>query len=182
MGKVARFFGLGRGRAPLPPPTYSNAAVIERIVKDEGVDNETARRWFGELLIFLDLAARSPKSLSPPPDVDKAWHAFLIHSKDYEAYCRERFGKIVHHQPGAAPDLQAYARAYDSRTNHQSQIDPGVWVPPVTAGAIAGADQPPNDHGDHHHGGDGPTPVVDNPGGGDSGGGSSCGSSCGSSG
>jgi len=67
-----------RGRPdaqPLPPPTYSNDSVIGRIVEEEGVDRTTARAWFDEMLTFLDLGARSDEILSPPPNVDRAWHA-----------------------------------------------------------------------------------------------------------
>ncbi len=67
------------------------------------------------MLIFLDLCARSDEMLSPPPDVDKAWHAFLLHSRDYEAYCNERFGRVIHHQPTGEPDPDAYRRAYERR-------------------------------------------------------------------
>jgi len=45
--------------------------------------------------------------LSPPPAVDAAWHAFLLHTRDYEAYCMERYGRIIHHQPTAEPDPEA---------------------------------------------------------------------------
>ena len=53
--------------------------------------------------------------------MDKAWHAFLLHTRDYEAYCRERFGRMIHHQPGA-PDPAAYRRAYERRREYEARL------------------------------------------------------------
>jgi hypothetical protein len=40
---------------------YSNSSVIDRIVREEGVDVETARRWFDEMLVSSTWQ-RSPTS------------------------------------------------------------------------------------------------------------------------
>ncbi|MBA3358912.1 MAG: hypothetical protein H0U20_05600 [Thermoleophilaceae bacterium] len=61
-----------RSRRKLPAPTYSNDAVIRRIEHMEGVGRETARAWFDEMLVFLDLCARSNDEISPPKEVDAA--------------------------------------------------------------------------------------------------------------
>ena len=108
MGFIDKLFGRSAERATRPAPTYRNSAVIQRIVEEEGVDLATATAWFDEMLVFLDLCAESKEMLSPPPPVDAAWHAFLLHSRDYEAYCIERFGHVIHHQPTGAPDPKAY--------------------------------------------------------------------------
>jgi hypothetical protein len=141
MGILEKLFKDSNPRR-LPPPSYSNEAVLARIEKQEGVGRDAARAWFGEMLIFLDLCARSDKVLSPPPDVDKAWHAFLLHSRDYEAYCRDRFGKVIHHQPSGEPDPAAYRRAYDRRQDYGTTTgvgDPLLWTVPAN-GASEGED------------------------------------------
>jgi hypothetical protein len=119
---------------------YSNSSVIDRIVREEGVDVETARRWFDEMLVFLDMAAESDELISPPKQVDKAWHAFLLHSRDYEAYCKERYGRIIHHQPTGEPDPNAYRLAYERRTALDTPVDPLMWAVPAalaTGGFVA---------------------------------------------
>ena len=117
-------------------PNYSNESVIDAIQKDAGVDRETARTWFNEMLLFLDLAAASKDFISPPTAVDRAWHAFILHTRDYEAYCRERFGRVIHHEPTGEPDPVAYRRAYDRRGVY-GPMDHAVWaVPAVAAGDI----------------------------------------------
>jgi hypothetical protein len=158
-----RLFGRRRS-ADRPAPAYSNEAVIGRIQQDAGVDRDTARAWFNEMLIFLDLVADSKDFISPPGPVDAAWHAFILHTRDYESYCRERFGRVIHHEPTGEPDPDAYHRAYERRAR-QGQLDPAIWAVPAVGGAAAS-------EGDSTGAGNWGTGF---PGGGDWGGGSSCG-------
>jgi uncharacterized membrane protein YgcG len=104
----------GRRKPDRSAPTYSNEAVIERIRLDAGVDRDTARTWFNEMLVFLHLAASSRDFISPPGPVDTAWHAFILHTRDYEAY----------------------RRAYDRRIR-QGPAASAIWVAPVIAGGAA---------------------------------------------
>jgi hypothetical protein len=157
-----RLFGRRR-KADRGVPAYSNEAVIERIQQDAGVDRDTARLWFNEMLLFLDLVADSRDFLSPPKPVDAAWHAFILHTRDYEAYCLDRFGRVIHHEPTGKPHSASYLRAYDRRAR-LGPIDGAVWAVPVWGGdAGTGAR--------HAAGGD----VAGGFGGGDWGGGASCG-------
>jgi hypothetical protein len=121
-----------RGRSERGAPSYSNEAVVVRIQADEGVDRETARRSFNEMLVFLDLVADSKRFISPPRPVDVAWHAFILHTREYEAYCRERFGRVIHHEPTATADPAAYRRAYERRTRY-GPMDAAIWAVPVAA-------------------------------------------------
>jgi hypothetical protein len=161
---------LRRFRKPdRPTPTYSNEAVLQRIEQDAGVDRDTARRWFNEMLVFLDLVADSKDFISPPGPVDVAWHAFILHTRDYEAYCRERFGRVIHHEPTGEPDPHAYRRAYDRRAR-QGRLDPAIWAVPAVGGAAVASEA----GGDGGSGGGG---FLDGGffGGGDGGGGGGCG-------
>ena len=155
-----------------PTPAYSNEAVLQRIEQDAGVDRDTARRWFNEMLVFLDLVADSKDFISPPGPVDVAWHAFILHTRDYEAYCRERFGRVIHHEPTGKPDPHAYRRAYDRRAR-QGQLDPAIWAVPAVGGAAAASEF----GGAGGSGGDGGGGFWDGGafGGGDGGGGGGCG-------
>jgi uncharacterized membrane protein YgcG len=192
--------GLFRRRPkPQGVPTYTNAAVIERIARENGVDHETARLWFGEMLVFLDLCATSGEMLSPPKPVDAAWHAFILHTRDYEAYCKERFGRVIHHQPTGEPDPSAYARAFEARSG-SGAMDTTIWAIPAAATVAGGAapSEPAEDRRDggqdvggtiEDHGSDwgesGSDSGSSDSGSSDSGGGSSCGgggSSCGGGG
>ena len=157
----------GRRKKPARSvPAYSNEAVLQRIELDAGVDRDTARRWFNEMLVFLDLVADSKDFISPPGPVDVAWHAFILHTRDYEAYCRERFGRVIHHEPTGQPDPHAYRRAYDRRAR-QGQLDPAIWAVPAVGGAAAVSEAGSDGGGGFWDGG--------SFGGGDGGGGGGCG-------
>jgi hypothetical protein len=168
-----------------------NPAVVDRLVREEGVDEETAERWFDEMLRFLDVCATSATMLSPSENVDRAWHAFILNTRDYERYCRDRFGHFVHHDPTGSPDPDAYARAYERVAERHGQLDPAIWPVPLVAGAVAASGEDDDEHdgrarcsgtgggGACGAGGDG---AHDTGGGGCSGGGASCGASCGGGG
>ena len=96
-----------------------------------------ARTYFNEMLIFLDMVADSKQFISPPEAVDVAWHAFILHTRDYEDYCRERYGHVIHHQPTGEPDPHAYKLAYDRRAQ-AGPVDNSVWIAPAAGGAIVG--------------------------------------------
>ena len=102
------------------PPTYWNSSVVERIQRDAGVDREAAGALWAEMLLFLDMVAVSTEFVSPPPAVDVAWHAFLLHTRDYEAYCRER---------------------YEARSAASTPVDQAIWPVPVAI-STQGDDHP----------------------------------------
>lgn len=134
------------------PPTYWNSAVVDRIQRDAEVDREAATELWAEMLLFVDMVAVSKEFVSPPPKVDIAWHAFILHTRDYEAYCRERFGRIIHHQPTGKPDPEAYRRAYEARAASGRPVDNGIWPVPVSPwasdGGGHGGDDGPGQSGD----------------------------------
>lgn len=52
------------------------------------------------VLMFFERKAGRNKSLGMPSVLaDEAWHAFVLCTKDYEAFCVKFFGKVVHHVP-----------------------------------------------------------------------------------
>lgn len=134
--------------------------VIARIARRGLVRRETAARWFHEMLKFLDVCALSQETLAPSKRVDRAWHAFLLHTRDYSDYCEERFGRLLHHDPSERPDDAAYLRARAAVRDRFGSLDQRIWPKPGHAGGGAGA-------------------VCGGVGGGDGGGGSCGGGGCG---
>ncbi len=41
--------------------------------------------------------------------IDEYWHTFVLHTRDYEAFCRTQFGLFIHHSP-SSPDFQEPSR------------------------------------------------------------------------
>jgi hypothetical protein len=156
-----RLFGRKK-RQPQAALTYWNSSVVERIQRDAGVDPDTAAALFSEMLLFLDLVAASDHFISPPEAVDVAWHAFILHTRDYEAYCRERYGRIIHHQPTGQPDPGAYRRAYERRSSSPTPMNDMIWADPgvMTGAAVIGGTVGSEDKRDEDDGRSGAAPVV----------------------
>ncbi|MBU6214568.1 hypothetical protein KGM48_01865 [Patescibacteria group bacterium] len=41
----------------------------------------------------------------PPLDGDEVWHAHILHTREYEAFCKENFGQFLHHVPNPDPAM-----------------------------------------------------------------------------
>lgn len=49
---------------------------------------------------YLLLILESNKPLGMiSPIIDEVWHAFLLHTRDYQAFCQKAYGRFVHHRP-----------------------------------------------------------------------------------
>jgi hypothetical protein len=62
------------------------------------------RDWFQ-----VCLAARGRMVSMPSRIVDDAWHAFILDTQAYERFCRQAFGRFLHHKP--AGDMVSPAEA-----------------------------------------------------------------------
>jgi hypothetical protein len=112
--------------------------VVRRIAKDHHVRRRTAARWFEELDKFLDVCATSEEAVSPPPRVDKAWHVFILFTRDYASYCVARHGRFIHHDPYEKSDSKAYERAYLAATVRHGRLDRRVWPGPASGSGFGG--------------------------------------------
>jgi len=123
-----------RGR-PLEPLDLDAAAeryavVIRRVASDNRIRKRSARRRFMEMLKFLDVCAQATQTVSPPPRVDDGWHAFILFTRDYAAYCEDRFGRFIHHDPMESQDTVAYERAYSAAMDLFGELDRRIWPQP----------------------------------------------------
>lgn len=52
---------------------------------------------------FIANAKSKGKFVAMPSKVaDEMWHEFILHTKGYEAWCKQAFGKLLHHTPAEA--------------------------------------------------------------------------------
>lgn len=84
--------------------SYQNADVVARIKKEHGLTDEEAELLFDDTKRFLYLAATHSGNWSPPEQVDKGWHEFLMFTRDYAKFCRNYFGRFIHHDPKRTSD------------------------------------------------------------------------------
>lgn len=121
--------------------------LIAQIERKVGVSRTEALAAVEGLEAFLNACAESTDTLSPSPLVDEAWHAFILETEAYEAYCMERYGFFIHHKP-MPPNQEAYDRARRI-VGGAGQLDPAIW--PEAGGAPdcergCGGGPPPDRH------------------------------------
>jgi hypothetical protein len=119
--------------------------VVGKIAREHRVRRPTARRWFIEMLKFLDVCSQTDSSQAPPVRVDKAWHTFILFTREYSEYCTRRFGSFIHHEPWESSDASAYEFTYLEAKARFGDLDRRIWPRPrsershwLTGGACGG--------------------------------------------
>lgn len=61
---------------------------------------------------FLAYLKSGQKYVSMPSQVvDDLWHEFILHTREYEAFCKQAFGGLLHHTPAAVIGKEAAQKA-----------------------------------------------------------------------
>ena len=123
--------------------------IIDRIVEEEGISHEEAERRFMGMLQFLKVASVANAPVSPSKAIDSAWHAFILFTIDYAAYCKEHLDRFVHHQPTSAEvnNRDNYVRARTLAEELFGSLDESVWPLPEKNLVAAGVGDCGNDCG-----------------------------------
>lgn len=120
---------------------HSHQSVVNRIVDEESVSEEEAQRRFDAMQQFLQVCATATRPVSPSLPIDSAWHAFILHTRDYTEYCQERFGRFIHHQPSGngarVESRENYIRARAIAEELFDELDEDMW--PTTTNDLLAA-------------------------------------------
>lgn len=84
--------------------SYNFNQIINRLIYVEGWRTKTAQIIIEQYRHFLYLKKKyqTQYRIVPSKDIDEAWHAHLLYSQDYTAFCQQYFGYYMHHHPVAA--------------------------------------------------------------------------------
>lgn len=86
--------------------------LSRRLVIEEKLNRELADRIVDQALAFLSACATNTGDpLAPSELVDLGWHTFLLHTKDYAAFCDRIAGRFLHHVPSDEDDPAAHGEA-----------------------------------------------------------------------
>lgn len=93
--------------------------VIERYSKEYDIQLQLCYKHFDALEKFLDLANGSNLPCFPDKTIDNFWHTFIIHTKIYESYCKNKYGKFIHHNPidKISTPIEGFYCSYDNIIN-----------------------------------------------------------------
>nr|WP_155921547.1 hypothetical protein [Mesorhizobium sp. L2C054A000] len=83
---------------------YKNAGVVARMQRELAYSLTEAGLLFDDLKLYLWLASQEGV-IAPTPQIDKAWHVFLLFTRDYAEFCHSSCGRSVHHRPRIDGDL-----------------------------------------------------------------------------
>lgn len=106
----------------LPPFDW----VGDYLVRQNGWDSTAARLAVRECRLFLTVCAQSEEPQTPPTvQCDEAWHAFILHTREYAEFCDKHIGRFVHHEPL----VSAHEVPDSSRTRAAMQLLDPSWSP-----------------------------------------------------
>lgn len=91
-------FRVGKVSAP------AKHSICKRASQHSGISLQTAEKAFSELLIFLSACVNfKDASFRPSKTLDVVWHEFIIHTRDYIAFCESLGVNYIHHIPDSVP-------------------------------------------------------------------------------
>lgn len=129
-----------QGRDLVSPELFGRLA--DRIVKDKGTDRELAERITDQALAFLGACAVHGRgaALVPSAAVDIGWHMFILHTRDYAAFCEDVAGFFIHHVPTddtgepAGDPVGVLDRTVSAIQEAGYLVDPELWGPSAKCG------------------------------------------------
>ena len=77
-----------------------NPVLGMKIARALAIEPDLSTSALQEVVKFLYLIAYFEKKLTPSEPVDKAWHEFILSTREYARFCEEHFGRFIHHSPG----------------------------------------------------------------------------------
>jgi hypothetical protein len=124
----------------LDPCAYVNPDLVARIAVEHGVSEAKGARWLAEMLKFLVVTDALMDELggeywpkAPPPEVDFAWHAFILDTEAYASFCQRYFGRFIHHRPGPSSHrilierMVTYTRLRLEVERRYGTTEPDIW-------------------------------------------------------
>jgi hypothetical protein len=108
-------------------------AIIRKVSLELGIPPERATAALRDALEYLHAYTRRyPVGLAPSPEVDEAWHQFILFTSDYTRYCDAVAGEYIHHHPvipGIPPAANSLsvAQSYAYLVARGHRLDESLW-------------------------------------------------------
>lgn len=90
---------------------YSFESVRTSLL-DDGKDPAMVEASIRDLRRYFKLIALGYRDLGmTSPDVDDAWHALILDTREYAEFCERNFGRFIHHRPLRSSEPEESAKA-----------------------------------------------------------------------
>ncbi|MEK9201664.1 MAG: hypothetical protein AAB944_01700 [Patescibacteria group bacterium] len=106
---------------------YRHPVLLKRFAKKHGLPVKTAEHQFIELKKFLVVCGMMESSCSPSQGLDEIWHAFILHTRDYQEFCERYIGGFIHHRPTEKPFLGSRKQMIGLAEELFGSIDRELW-------------------------------------------------------
>jgi hypothetical protein len=120
--------------------------LVGRVQEEMPVATHYAECMVEQMLIFLATISANPDTemLTPSAAVDPAWHAFVAHTREYDAFCRELTGgRFIHHIPVINGDIlsgKSLARTLEAMHATGYPVDEKMWQQWTSCGSTTSCD------------------------------------------
>ncbi|MCX4248098.1 glycine-rich domain-containing protein [Paraliomyxa miuraensis] len=98
---------------------YENDAIVHKFLERFDMPFEEARALFDDVKKWMWLSGRPgrPQAMTVTEDIlilDEMWHTFILFTRDYHEFCRDRVGHFVHHAPTTRSEKDRILREYEA--------------------------------------------------------------------
>ena len=100
---------------------YHHPGLILRLQDKVGLSPAEAEELFADMKRFLFLAGTVFDPLAPTEKIDEAWHNFILFTRDYQRFCRDYFGRFIHHVPVGPDEIASRDGSIIRRTIQAAQ-------------------------------------------------------------
>jgi hypothetical protein len=92
--------------------TFEFQPLVDRMVDKYGWSEADAKQGFEDTKRFLYLcgAAMDGQPFAPSEKIDEVWHNFILFTEDYTKFCKDHFGRFIHHRPRRRSDHSSGGR------------------------------------------------------------------------
>ena len=116
-GKMSTRMLISKTKVALEEYDLSN--ILESAIVDQNLNRRHKDKALLEYKHFLLMAFKASKQRGnkwenavPTRNADKIWHAHILHTREYMAFCKKVFGvDYIHHNPGLKEGTPEFERA-----------------------------------------------------------------------
>lgn len=107
--------------------------VVKKLSIQHDVSKEYAEKIRLEFLRFVALRQEYSGTIVPSKAVDMFWHAFILYTEEYTAFCVRHLGTYMHHRPQDHFDSTAHISVAARRTMEYLEemfqyYDSEIWM------------------------------------------------------
>lgn len=96
---------------------FRNRRIIDKFLERYRLPRREAEVLFRDMLMFLWLGSHKAIHIFPAQVlIDEMWHTFILHTKEYDLFCRRFFGRMIHHTPTPRPKKRGPRSSAETRS------------------------------------------------------------------